>query len=205
MPPLLPIDDEAARAEAARLLLSDAIVAYPTDTLYALGARATSDTAVAAVLRLKERLPERTLPLVAADVAQVEWLAGELSPQARRLADRWWPGPLTLVIDAREELATGVVAADGSVAVRVPAHEHVRDLVRRVGVPLTSTSANRTGTPAATTAGACLALGDALALVLDDGPAITRAPSTIVDVRGPAIRLVREGILPWDHVLHSMR
>lgn len=206
------IADAAARAEAASLLRRGHVVAYPTDTLYALGALATNAGAVAQVLRLKGRLPEKTLPLIAADLDQVTWLAGVLSPLAARLAARWWPGPLTLVVDVCRPLAPGVVAPDGSVAVRIPAHAHVRDLVGRAGGPVTSTSANRTGAPAATTAEACATLAatgdptdDGVAMILDDGPAATRQPSTIVDVRGGEVRLLREGALAWDHVLHSTR
>lgn len=207
------IADAAARAEAAALLRSGHVVAYPTDTLYALGALASNAEAVAQVLRLKGRLPEKTLPLIAADLDQVTWVAGALSPLARRLAARWWPGPLTLVVDVCRPLAPGVVAPDGSVAVRIPAHADVRDLVRQAGAPVTSTSANRSGEAAATTAEACVALADAagdpagaaVAMILDDGPATTRVPSTIVDVRGGEVRLLREGALAWDHVLHSTR
>jgi tRNA threonylcarbamoyl adenosine modification protein (Sua5/YciO/YrdC/YwlC family) len=160
---------------------------------------------VAAVLRIKERVPDKTLPLIAADVAQVEWLAGRLSPRARQLASRWWPGPLTLVLEVRQSLAPGVVAADGSVAVRVPAHDLACDLARLAGGPLTSTSANRAGQPPAVTAEDCWTLGDDVAVVLDGGPARATIPSTIVDVRGADLRLLREGAVPWDHVLHSTR
>ena len=191
--------------DAAALLRTGHVIAYPTDTLYALGALATSETAVGTVLRIKERVPDKTLPLIAADIAQVEWLAGGLSPRVRQLASRWWPGPLTLVLDVQQVLAPGVVAPDGSVAVRVPAHALARDLARRAGGPVTSTSANRAGQPPATTAEACLALGEDGALVLDGGPARATLPSTIVDVRGPDLRLLREGAVPWDHVLHSTR
>jgi L-threonylcarbamoyladenylate synthase len=207
------ITEEAARAEAGTCLRDGHVVAYPTDTLYALGALATSTEAVRTVLRIKERLPEKTLPLIAADLDQVVWLTGPLSPLAARLAARWWPGPLTMVVDVCRPLAEGVVAPDGSVAVRIPAHDHVRDVVRRAGAPVTSTSANRSGDPPATTAGECLALDVAaevdgqsgLAMVLDGGPAITRVPSTIVDVRNGDLRLLREGALPWSRVLHSTR
>lgn len=207
------ITDAAARADAAALLRAGRVIAYPTDTLYALGALATSAEAVALVLRLKGRLPEKTLPLIAADLDHVAWLVGELSPRVRQLAMRWWPGPLTLVVDVRRALAPGVVAPDGSVAVRIPAHAHVRDLVRLAGGPVTSTSANLSGEPPATTAEECVVLTAAVeaaglegvAMILDGGPATTRVPSTIVDVRGREIRLLREGALPWDHVLHSTR
>lgn len=196
---------EQARGDAAACLRAGQVVAYPTDTLYALGAMATHDDAVRAVLRIKERLPEKTLPLIAADLAQVAWLAGPLPAAAERLARQWWPGPLTLVVEVRRQLAPGVVAPDGSVAVRIPAHDLVRDLVARVGTPITSTSANRAGAPPAQTAEACLQFGDLVAAVLDDGPAQSRVPSTIVDVRTAEIRLIRPGAVPWERVLHSDR
>ncbi len=197
--------NEQARDEAAALLRGGHVVAYPTDTLYALGAVATHADAVRTVLAIKGRLPEKTLPLIAADLAQVEWLAGPLPPAALRLAREWWPGPLTLVVAVQRPLAPGVVAPDGSVAVRVPAHDLVRDLVGRVGIPVTSTSANRTGEPAAETAEACRALGPGVAAVLDGGPSACRTPSTIIDVRTAEIRLIRAGAVPWERVLHSNR
>lgn len=195
----------AALDTAAAALRADQVVVYPTDTLYALGAIATSDVGVQTILRLKGRLPERTLPLIAADLEQVTWLAGTLSARGSAVAAAWWPGPVTLVLDAARTLAPGVVAPDGSIAVRVPAHEGARRLAALAGEPLTSTSANRTGEPPAATAADCRHFASEVAIILDGGPAEFTQPSTIVDVRHDPIRLIREGAVPWKRVLHSSR
>lgn len=180
-------------------------MAFPTDTLYGLAADPASASAVEKVLAIKGRAPGAALPLVAADLDQVR-MAGRLSPLAERLAARFWPGPLAILIDAAETLAEGVRAPDGSVAVRVPAHAVARALARAAGTPLTATSANRSGAaPAADARAALAALGAEVDAIVDAGPARGGAPSTIVDARGAAPRLVREGAIAWTRVLESLR
>jgi L-threonylcarbamoyladenylate synthase len=184
------------------LLRAGAIVAFPTDTLYGLAVDPRNTTAVAELFSAKGRAAAEAVPLIACDVEQVERQAGRLSPLARRLADRFWPGPLSLVIPADDALAPAVHAYSGRVAVRVPAHPVAVRLARMAGFPLTATSANRSGEPAATTPDeVAKMLADRIAAVLDAGPTRGGAPSTIVDVTGTVPRLVREGATPWWRVL----
>src|SRR5690242_3235997 len=134
--------------EAARLIHSGRVVAIPTDTLYGLAADPFSAEAVARVFAIKGRSARQPLPLIAADIAQVEgWLA-PLDAAGRRLADRFWPGPLTLLLTAPPGLAKGVTAGESTVGVRVPHHAVAQALCRAVGRPVTSTSANVSGAPA---------------------------------------------------------
>ncbi|MPZ18069.1 MAG: threonylcarbamoyl-AMP synthase [Luteitalea sp.] len=190
---------------AVALLRTGQIVAYPTDTLYALGAAANDARAVRAVMALKERPTDKALPIIAADLEQVAAHVGSLPPLGLRLAQRLWPGPLTLVMTASRPLAPGIVAPDGSVAVRVPASDVARALAAAVERPVTSTSANKaSGSPAESADEVTRVFGTTVALVLDGGPAPAVAPSTIVDIRGTAPQLLREGALTWGHVLESL-
>jgi L-threonylcarbamoyladenylate synthase len=209
MPTVLTVDprspDPDLVARAAAALRLGGIVAYPTDTLYGLAVDPRDPAAVAALFEAKGRPSGQALPLVAADLEQAR-LAAALTPLALRLARTFWPGPLTLVVPAAAPLAPGVTAADGTVAIRVPAHDVARALARAAGWPVTATSANRSGEPPASTVEAVLAaVGAHLALVLDAGPAPGGPPSTIVDARGETPTLVRAGAVPWSRVLESLQ
>ncbi len=206
----LPVDPLAPAAavveQAVGVLRSGGLIAYPTDTLYGLGADPRRPEAVARLLRTKGRAADKAVPLVAADLEQVERQVGVLTRLARRLAQRFWPGPLTLVIEAAAALDGPLLAQGDTVAVRVPDLALARALARGLDAPLTATSANRSGAPAPTTAAETLtALASAVALVLDGGPTRATAPSTIVDARGESPVLLRPGVVAWDRVLESLR
>jgi L-threonylcarbamoyladenylate synthase len=195
--------------EAAKWIRAGYIVAIPTDTLYGLAADPFSDTAVARVFEAKGRRMDRALPLVAADVAQIVSRLGPLSETAARLADRFWPGPLTLLVPAPRRLARDVSGGTGTVGVRVPADRVARAVCAACGHPVTATSANLSGDPAAATPDDVeRTLGDRLEFLLDAGPTPGGAPSTIVDVTAADPRLVRAGAIAWDEIqawLHSAR
>ena len=207
-PRVLRLDDAApdeALRPAADALMAGGIVAYPTDTLYGLGVDPTQGPAVDALCRLKTRSAHAGIPLIASSLAQVESAVGVLPRLGRRLAARFWPGPLTLVFEPEAAFAAGVCAADGSVAIRVPAAPAARRLAALCGGPLTATSANRAGRrPAGTAAEVVAGLGAGVLLVVDGPAALTGPPSTIVDVRGRDARLVREGSVAWERVLQSL-
>ena len=198
--------DPAVLRQVAGVLQQEGVVVFPTDTLYGLAADPRSAAAVAAVFRLKGRSPGEPLPLIAADVVQVERFAAVLSPLARRLAGIFWPGPLTLVVPALASLAPGVTAGTGNVAIRVPDHAVARGLAHWAGFPLTATSANRSGVPPASTAAAALAgLEEGVAGVLDAGATPGGLPSTIVDAGGNEPRLIRAGAIPFERVMESLQ
>lgn len=198
--------DPALLAQAAAVLERGGIVACPTDTLYGLFADPLNPEAVQRLFDLKGRPADRAVPLVADSVAQVETAISRLPPLARCLADRWWPGPLSLLIAAGPAIVPGVHGGTNLVAVRVPAHPLARALCRVTGRPLTATSANRSGEAPASTADEVRArVDEALSLLLDGGPAPGGPPSTIVDVSGAEPRLVRAGAVAWEHVLTSLQ
>lgn len=194
--------DPSAIGRAAALMQQGSIAAIPTDTLYGLAANPFDGAAVARLFTVKGRAKEKALPIVASSRAQVEATLGALSPLASRLADAFWPGPLTLIVPAPSTLAPEVTGGTGTVAVRVPDHAATRALCDACGWPLTATSANRSGEPP--TGDPVVVeqtLGALVDLLVDAGLTPGGPPSTIVDVTESEPRLVRAGATPWDAVL----
>jgi L-threonylcarbamoyladenylate synthase len=188
--------------EAAKWIVSGGVIAMPTDTLYGLAADPFSAAAVARVFDVKGRAAERALPLVAADAAQIGAHLGHLGDLASRLAARFWPGPLTLLIAAPAALARDVTGGTGRVGVRVPADDVARKICAMAGRPVTATSANISGEPASSDPEVVeRTLGGRIDLLIDVGPTRGGAPSTIVDVTGPAPALVRAGAIPWEDIV----
>jgi L-threonylcarbamoyladenylate synthase len=178
---------------AIAALRRGAVVVYPTETLYGLGARALDAAAVGAVAALKGRDAAKPIAVIASDIAMAERVLDAPSPLARRLMARFWPGALTLVLPARPGLPAALTAA-GAVGVRVSAHPVARALAAAVGEPITATSANPGGAPApATLAAARAYFATGVAAFVDGGALAGGAPSTVVSIAAHAVRLVREG------------
>jgi L-threonylcarbamoyladenylate synthase len=187
--------------EAAAWILRGGVVAVPTDTLYGLAVDPFRADAVARVFTIKGRSGERALPLIAADVAQIVAHLGPLSNAAARLAARYWPGPLTILVRAPVALARGVASESGSVGVRVPADDVVRQIAAAAERPITATSANISGEPATGDPDVVeRTLGDRVDLLIDTGQTPGGAPSTIVDVIAAGPRLVRAGAIAWEDI-----
>ncbi len=206
---LLVVDPSApggpALEAAVAALTAGRLVAFPTDTLYGLAADPRHARAVELLLRAKQRRAGLAVPLAAANLGQVKVAAGTLSPLTRRLAARFWPGPLALIVDASPTLDRRLLGSGETVAIRVPAHAVARALARAFGHPVTATSVNLTGRPASVTAEQAIDnLGSALAVVLDAGGTPGGSPSTIVDARGAVPVLVRRGVVSWDRVVQSL-
>lgn len=200
------VPDEGLLREAAGRLAAGEVVAFPTDTLYGLAVDPRSGRAVRKLREVKGRAAALAIPLIAADLGQVLAQVGRVTETGRRLAEAFWPGPLSLVIEASTDLVPGVVAPDGTVAVRVPAHAVARGLARVAGHPITATSANRSGQPPAVTAAEVeRALGDLIELVVDAGAAPGGPPSTMVRVVGDRAELVRAGAIAWSRVLELLQ
>jgi L-threonylcarbamoyladenylate synthase len=150
------------------------------------------------------RAETSALTLIAADLAHVR-AAGEMTPEAERLAARWWPGPLTIVVRASGILARETLAGGHTVGIRIPAHVVALALARDAGFSITATSANRSGEAAASTADAVAAALPDVDAVIDAGPVRGGAPSTIVDASTTPLTLLRPGVVPWDKVLRSLQ
>jgi L-threonylcarbamoyladenylate synthase len=198
-------ETEARVREAAAVLRRGGLVAYPTETFYALGALARDGAAVDRLARVKGRPDGKPLPLLAADRAAVDAVA-EVGGAAARLAERFWPGPLTLVLPARAELPAAITAGTGTVGVRVPGSELARALAREAGFALVATSANLAGAPPPASPDALAPeLRDRLDHVLDAGATPGGLPSTVVAVEGEDIRLVRAGAVPFEALRRALR
>lgn len=181
---------------AVRVIRRGGLVAFPTETFYGLGAAALDASAVGRVFEAKGRPADKPLLVLVDSVGMVAALAAEVSPRARRLMARYWPGPLTLVLRARPELPEALTAGSGTIGVRLSGHALARRLVQLVGTPVTAPSANPHGAPSPCTADEVVAgLGDRVDLVLDGGRTPGGPPSTVLDLtRVPPVVLRRGAV-----------
>jgi L-threonylcarbamoyladenylate synthase len=186
--------------EAAQILRDGGLVAFPTETVYGLGANALDAAAVAKIFEMKQR-PE-TSPLIvhASSIAMARSLVTEWPREAEELAQRWWPGPLTLVLPKVAEIPGIVTAGLPTVGVRVPAHPLALELIEAAGLPLAAPSANRFGELSPTTAGHVrAAFGDTIP-VLDGGPTHVGIESTVVSIVDGKITLLRPGMIALGEI-----
>ncbi len=195
--PVVPATEEAIR-QAARALANGGIVAFPTETVYGLGANALDARAVAKVFAAKERPRFNPLIVHIPDIASAETY-GVLDATARGLAEAFWPGPLSLVLPQREGsgIADLVTAGLGTIALRAPNHKIAQALLAETRLPIAAPSANRSGRISPTTAAHVEAeLGDIPAMILDGGPCQRGIESTVVSVAGHSPVLLRLGTVP---------
>ena len=184
---------------AAAAIRGGGVAGIPTDTVYGLAADPFRREAVERLFRLKGRPESKPILLLVESVRQIEGLVSAFPEGFERLAARFWPGPLTMILPAARRVPEWITAGTGTVAVRAPGSVLTRELVRAARVPLTGTSANRSGRPAARTADEVRRqFPRGLALIVDGGRARSAAPSTLVDLTGGELRVVREGAIPAD-------
>jgi L-threonylcarbamoyladenylate synthase len=197
--------DEAVLEEAARCLQDGGLVAFPTDTLYGLAAMASQERAVERLFEAKERPRDRPLPVLIASAADVDGVVEEVSLAARRLMEAFWPGGVTVVLRRHPGFRSLALSGGDTVAVRVPAHPVALELLRRVGEPLTGTSANLFGRPGPRTAGEVRRqLGDRVDLIVDGGPCPGGVESTVVDCSVDPPRVLREGAVLAERVAAAL-
>jgi L-threonylcarbamoyladenylate synthase len=186
--------DAAGIARAAELLRAGELVVFPTETVYGLGARADRDAAVAEIYRAKGRPAHNPLIVHVADEAAARRWSSAWNESASRLADAFWPGPLTLVVQAAPELSRLALAGGSTVGLRAPSHPVALALLRAAGLPVAAPSANRSGNVSPTRAEhAEAALGSSVAAILDGGPCGVGIESTVVDLTGAVPRVLRPG------------
>lgn len=186
--------DADAIRQAARLLLEDDVVGVPTETVYGLAANALSDTAVRKIFKAKGRPQDNPLISHIASLDMLPMVVREIPQCARRLAEAFWPGPLTIILPRAAGLADAVCAGLDTAAVRMPAHPAARALIEASGVPFAAPSANRSGSPSPTTAKDVLADMDGrIPLVLDGGPCDVGVESTVISLAGAEPVLLRPG------------
>ena len=194
--------DQSLTEQIARgvdILRRGGVVAYPTDTLYGLGADITQPAAVEQVFEIKGRPHGMPLPVLLPGPEALSLVSDDVPPLAWTLAERFWPGPLTLVVPRAARVPAIIGARGWTVAVRVPDHPVPRDLARRLGSPITGTSANLSGGPSPHTADDVRRqLGDRVGLVIEGGPPPDGRASTVLDITQSPPRVLRLGAISWE-------
>ena len=181
---------------AVHILQSGGVVAIPTDTLYGLAACSINDGAVRRVFRLKGRSTQQALPLLLAEADDITRWARNIPEISWALADRFWPGALTLVLPKADSVPDVVSGGTDTIALRVPDHRMARAIARGLRAPITGTSANRSGRSGLTTAKAVRdEFGDEIDLVIDGGELIGGLASTVLDLSGERPRILRQGAI----------
>jgi L-threonylcarbamoyladenylate synthase len=189
------LDQKEQYRRAIDVLLQGGVAAMPTDTVYGLIAVAADDGAVRRVYEIKGRPHDQPLPLFVESIAQAE-LIGDLPESARRLAEKFWPGPLTIVVHGKSAYRTLAAAGADTVGLRVPDDPALREIAAQLG-PLTATSANRSGEQECRSAAEVQAqIGDTVDVIVDAPLRAGERPSTVVDcTQSGKVRIVREGAL----------
>jgi L-threonylcarbamoyladenylate synthase len=184
--------------EALRILESGGIVAYPTESFYALGVIADDEAAVKRLFELKKRPAEKPLPIIVGDMDILVSIVKKVPEQAEGLMEKFWPGPLTLIFEAIDSIPGLLTGRTGKIAIRVPGKSAALYLAEAIKIPITATSANPSSLPPAEDPDAVMNyFGDKVDLIIDSGKAPGGKPSTIVDVTVSPFKILREGrIIP---------
>ncbi|WP_352431536.1 L-threonylcarbamoyladenylate synthase [Pyrinomonas sp.] len=200
-------DGEKARALAREAVAAGGVIAFLTDTFYGLGADPFNPVALRAIFRLKGRDEGKPILVIASDMEAASRLMVERTPLFDLFSARFWPGPLTLIVRARQDVPEELTAGTGTVGIRVPATEAVRALARACGGLLTATSANPSGSEPARTAEMVRSyFPTGLALIVDGGSAQLDLPSTVLDVsRHDAPSVIREGAVSRGEIETALR
>ena len=200
---IIPANSNLAIQEALNVLREGGLVAFPTDTVYGLGALAFNGKAVESIYVAKDRPAEKAIPILLGDLDDLPKVTSSLPPMAAKLASRFWPGPLTLVVPKNLNLPEAV-SATATVAVRVPDHEVARAILRAVG-PMAVTSANISGQPSPVTADEVFAqLGGRIELIINGGKTPGGMPSTLVDCTGNEPAILRNGPISMAELLSAL-
>jgi L-threonylcarbamoyladenylate synthase len=207
---VLPVPDVTIAADeiaaAASILADGGLVAFPTETVYGLGADALNASAVQKIFTAKGRPADNPLIVHIADLAQMATLAQNIPAEAYCLAERFWPGPLTLVLEKKEMIPDEVTGGLDSVAVRVPDHPVALALLRKAALPVAAPSGNLSGRPSPTTAQHVLDdLAGRIDAVIDGGPSGVGVESTVLDIRGGRPRVLRPGGVTPEAIAEALQ
>ncbi len=180
------------------------LILFPTDTVYGIGGLPQDET-VETMMVLKGRSPDKKFPILAGTRSQIDQFAAHIPQRARILMARFWPGALTVVLPARRELSGSLCAADGTVAIRIPAHKRLREMLVKIG-PLVSTSANRSGRPATGRFDDIDAkILEGVEIAIRDDTHSCKMASSVVTVESDQIRVIRQGVIPPDVLADPLR
>jgi len=178
------------------ILKNGGIVVYPTETFYGLGVKFDMEDSLKKLYDIKQRPEEKAMPLIIGNKGLLTVVAASINDTALSLIDRFWPGPLTLIFQAKENLSEYITAGTHMIAVRVPGESFALHLAKTANFPITATSANPSGFPPAQDAETAKKyFGDKVDLIIDGGHTSGGLPSTIADVTGDKIKILREGVI----------
>ena len=198
---ILPATETQALAHAVRLLRAGKVIAFPTDTVYGLGANGFNERAIQQLYVVKDRPSDKAIPYLLANAADLKFVAREIPTAASLLAAKFWPGGLTLVVPASARVPGILMAGGDSIAVRMPNHPTSRALIDAVGAPLATTSANLSG--GSDPANALQVMGQLrgrIPFILDGGATRGNTPSTVVDVTTDPPRVLRVGVIAVEEI-----
>jgi L-threonylcarbamoyladenylate synthase len=199
----LSIDNPAAPARAAQVIRAGGLVILPTDTVYGIAADVWQPEAVTTLYAVKLRPPDKAIPVLLADAEHIDLVASDVPVMARRLAEVFWPGPLTIAVPKLPTLPD-IVSSLPSVGVRIPDDNGARAVIRACGGALAVTSANLSGQPSPLTAEEAGILGEMVALILDGGRCAGGQPSTVVDATGESLTIVRPGPIDEEMLYQAL-
>lgn len=202
---ILKINPERIEADKikriAGVLKKDGIIAYPTDTFYGLGACCLSENAVRKIYQIKRRKPSKPLSILISDLEMVQKVAAEIPPLFRKMADKFWPGPLTLVLKASPELPKNLLGPGDSIGIRLPALLWLKKLVKESGFPITATSANISGERESADPEKIMdSFCGKVDLFVDGGKLCLTLPSTVINLTSRRPEILREGAVPYSHL-----
>ncbi|MDA8077631.1 MAG: L-threonylcarbamoyladenylate synthase [Nitrospiraceae bacterium] len=193
---------QAAVTKARDMITAGGVIAFPTETFYGIGVRYDDADALQRLYALKRRSADKALPLIIGSRDLLPLVSCAADPLALLLAERFWPGPLTILMGARRDLPDLITAGTGKVAVRIPGPSFALDLVRSLPFPITATSANISGSPPASDPEDVLRYFDGmLDMLIDAGTAPGGRPSTIIEVIEGKIALLREGAVSYESIV----
>ena len=184
---------------AQEIIQQGGVIAFPTDTVYGVGVSAFNNQAILKLYDLKKRSKKKAIPILIAEPSEINHLAALRSPECQRLMDRFWPGPLTLVLQGKDTLPPAL-SPESTVGIRIPASSFTRELLRATG-PLAATSANISGKPSARTAADVIEqIAQGIDLIIDGGKTPSKGSSTVVDCTTERLHILRQGPIPADEL-----
>jgi L-threonylcarbamoyladenylate synthase len=187
---------EQVLAQTVEALDNGSIVAYPTETFYGLGVKFDIEDSLKKLSDIKKRARDKAIPLIFGNKQLLPVVIKSPNQKAMLLMEKFWPGPLTLIFRAKKNISRYITAGTGRVAVRIPGESFALSLAQKANFFITATSANLSGmTPAQDAEAVARYFGDKLDIVIDGGPTPGGLPSTIVDVTGGEVRILREGAI----------
>ena len=197
--------EEDVLSAAAVIVARGGVIAYPTETIYGLGADATDEKALRRIFNIKGRDFNNPLPVIIGETLDLYPLVSHIGPLAERLIRAFWPGPLTIVFEASQAIPPLVTAGTGKIGIRLPGHYGARQIAARSGKPLTATSANRSGAPECADAASLIAgLGDAIDAVVDLGKTAGLPATTVVDGTGSEPVILRQGTITLEEIMRKI-